>query len=68
MNLASCGTSETITVTYPKCNAGTNAGTLAGSGFITQVGTGALRLGQLMTSQIGWQYDGVTEVAFTKEA
>lgn len=68
INLAALGTSETITITYPKCNAGTNAGIWAGTGFIRQVGTARMVNGTLMTSQIIAKYDGLTEAAFTKEA
>jgi hypothetical protein len=69
VNLAVTGVSETITITYPKCNAGNNAGVLAGSGFITHVGAGGLKLGELMSSQLKFQFDGTTtEATLTKEA
>lgn len=68
VNLAALGTSETVTLTYPKCNSGNNAGVFAGSGFIRQVGTAKMVNGSLMTSQLIAKFDGLTEAALTKEA
>jgi len=67
-NLATLGTSETVTLSYPKCNAGTNFGTLAGTGVITQDGTAAMRVGAIMTKTMQFRFDGLTDPVFTKEA
>jgi hypothetical protein len=49
VNLASLGTSETITLTYPKSGTGNNAATLAGTGVIISDGTAPMAMGALMT-------------------
>ena len=68
VNLASCGTGETITLTYPKSGTGNNAATLAGTGVITSEGTAAMRVGALMAKTMQFRFDGLaTNPAFTAE-
>lgn len=67
--LPSMGVSETITVTFPKENTSHNtAATLAGTGFISGVGTPEMVLGTLKKQNIKFVWTGVTGPTFTVES
>ena len=69
VNLAGLGTEESVTLTYPKCNAGTNAATLIGTGIIINDGTAPMQMGALMSKTMRFQFTGTTaEPALTAEA
>jgi hypothetical protein len=67
--IATPGTVETLTVTFPIGTAGnTTAATMAGTGFISTVGLPNMITGELMELTYTFTYDGDTGPAFTVES
>lgn len=67
--LPSLGAAETATITYPKQATGSAAaGTLSGTGFLTETGTPELALNKIAEFEVKFSFDGGTGPAFTKEA
>jgi hypothetical protein len=67
--LPSLGVVETATVSFPKQASGSAAkGTLAGTGFLSQVGTPEMALNKIAEVDVKFTFNGKTGPAFTKEA
>jgi hypothetical protein len=67
-SVPSRGSTETITITFPKhtSGAGTRA-TLVGTGFIQSVAFPALQRNQVQTAQLTFKFDGSTGPTYTAE-
>lgn len=68
-DLPTLGTAETATVAFPKQVVGSAAkGSLAGTGFLTQIGTPEMTINKVSEVEVKFAFDGVTGPAYTKEA
>lgn len=59
---------ETVTITFPKSSPGATAANLAGTAFVTKVGTPEMVNGQVMKASFTIAWDGATGPTFTPES